>query len=283
MLEGQENRWFVQQQVAVPQPNGASSALPYRPYNGAGAGDSPEGTGAAPQRERFTRMEKIGEGTYGVVHKCEDLTTGQLVALKRIRLDPEDEGVPSTAIREISILRELQHPNVVRLLDVVCQEHRLLLVFEFVDQDLKRMMDRRSTPLIGRKLKCMMYQLLDGLNACHSRRFVHRDLKPHNILVSRDGSIVKLADFGLARAYHIPFNTYTREVITLWYRAPEILLGEKHYLPAVDIWSLGCIFAELANNAPLFPGDCEIHQLFLIFKSLGTPNEELWPGVQELP
>ena len=235
------------------------------------------------QRERFTRLEKVGEGTYGVVYKCEDNTTGQLVALKRIRLDPDDEGVPSTAIREVSLLREVHHPNVVRLLDVVCQDKKLLLVFEFLEQDLKRMMDLRATPLLGRKLKILMFQLIDGIHACHSKRIIHRDLKPQNILVSKDEGTVKIADFGLSRAFRIPTSTYTHDVVTLWYRAPEILLGEKHYLPAVDIWALGCIMAELATSKALFQGECEIHELYTIFKLLGTPAETNWKGVTRLP
>lgn len=240
-------------------------------------------TNAAAGKERYTRLDKVGEGTYGVVYKCEDNTTGQLVAIKRIALEPDEEGVPSTAIREISLLKELCHPNVVRLLDVVCQEKRLHLVFEYLDKDLKKMLDQRASPLVGRRLKLVMYQLLDGIHACHSRRIVHRDLKPQNILVSKDEAVVKLADFGLARAFRIPLQTYTHEVVTMWYRAPEILLGSKYYLPAVDMWSLGCILAELANARPLFPGDCEIHQLYTIFRLLGTPNETLWPGVTQLP
>jgi len=238
---------------------------------------------APPSRERFTRLEKIGEGTYGVVFKCEDNTTGHYVAVKRIPLESDEEGVPSTAIREISLLREVNHANVVKLLDVVCQDRRLFLVFEYLDQDLKKMMDLRASPLIGRRMKVAMHQLLQGLHACHSNRIVHRDLKPQNILVTKDEQVLKLADFGLSRAFRIPTQTYTHEVVTLWYRAPEILLGEKHYLPTVDIWALGCIMAELATGKPLFTGEHEIHQLFNIFRVLGTPTENLWRGVSNLP
>eukprot|EP00744_Colponema_vietnamica_P020011 GILI01028384.1.p1 GENE.GILI01028384.1~~GILI01028384.1.p1 ORF type:complete len:394 (-),score=48.35 GILI01028384.1:95-1108(-) len=235
--------------------------------------------------ERYTTLQKIGEGTYGVVFKCRDNATNQFVAQKRIRIDPDDEGVPSTAIREISLLREVQHRNCVRLLDVTSQDRKLVLVFEFLDQDLKSFMDKRVAmgPISGKALKSYMYQLIDGIHACHARRVAHRDLKPQNILVSTDASTVKIADFGLARTFRIPTATYTHEVITLWYRAPEILLGAKHYLPAVDIWSLGCIMAELATHRPLFPGDSEIDQLFRIFRNLGTPTEASWCGVTDLP
>eukprot|EP01003_Olkasia_polycarbonata_P002262 NODE_148_length_1374_cov_324.889811_g118_i0.p1 GENE.NODE_148_length_1374_cov_324.889811_g118_i0~~NODE_148_length_1374_cov_324.889811_g118_i0.p1 ORF type:complete len:323 (-),score=59.21 NODE_148_length_1374_cov_324.889811_g118_i0:373-1341(-) len=234
------------------------------------------------EKERYRKLEKIGEGTYGVVYKAEDLKTGQLVALKKIRLDSEDEGVPSTAIREISILKELQHKNIVNLMNVVSHAGKLYLVFEYLDQDLKRLMDKRKTPLSGRVLKSYLYQMLDSILFCHTHRMFHRDLKPQNLLVSRDGLTIKLADFGLARAFQVPLHTYTHEVVTLWYRAPEILMGDKHYSPQLDIWSIGCIFVEMATKSALFPGDSEIDELYRIFRLLGTPNETSWPGVTTL-
>ncbi|XP_047688501.1 cyclin-dependent kinase 3 isoform X2 [Prionailurus viverrinus] len=231
----------------------------------------------------FQKVEKIGEGTYGVVYKAKNKETGQLVALKKIRLDLETEGVPSTAIREISLLKELKHPNIVRLLDVVHSEKKLYLVFEFLSQDLKKYMD--STPASELPLhlvKSYLFQLLQGVSFCHSHRVIHRDLKPQNLLINELGAI-KLADFGLARAFGVPLRTYTHEVVTLWYRAPEILLGSKFYSTAVDVWSIGCIFAEMVTRRALFPGDSEIDQLFRIFRTLGTPSEAIWPGVTQLP
>ncbi|XP_036051276.1 cyclin-dependent kinase 3 isoform X2 [Onychomys torridus] len=232
--------------------------------------------------DAFQKVEKIGEGTYGVVYKAKNKETGQLVALKKIRLDVETEGVPSTAIREISLLKELKHPNIVKLLDVIHREKKLYLVFEFLTQDLKKHMD--STPTSGLPLhvvKSYLSQLLQGLNYCHCHRVIHRDLKPQNLLINEFGAI-KLADFGLARAFGVPLRTYTHEVVTLWYRAPEILLGSKFYSTAVDVWSIGCIFAEMVTGKPLFPGDSEIDQLFRIFRTLGTPSEATWPGVSQL-
>lgn len=232
--------------------------------------------------DRYKKLEKIGEGTYGVVYKAEDTTNGRTIALKKIRLDGEDEGVPSTAIREISILKELQSPAIVSLQDVISQPKKLYLVFEFLEQDLKHLMDKRKTPLTGALLKRFSQQILEGVLFCHTHRIIHRDLKPQNLLVSRDQNI-KLADFGLARAFQIPLHTYTHEVVTLWYRPPEILLGEKHYTPAVDLWGVGAIIAEMVSKKALFPGDSEIDELYRIFRLLGTPNESLWPGVTSLP
>ncbi|TSK16203.1 Cyclin-dependent kinase 2 [Bagarius yarrelli] len=195
----------------------------------------------------------------------------------------ETEGVPSTAIREISLLKELNHPNIVKLLDVIHTENKLYLVFEFLHQDLKKFMDSSSVTGISLPLvKSYLFQLLQGLSFCHSHRVLHRDLKPQNLLINAQGEI-KLADFGLARAFGVPVRTYTHEVVTLWYRAPEILLGCKFYSTAVDIWSLGCIFAEMITRRALFPGDSEIDQLFRIFRTLGTPDETVWPGVTSMP
>lgn len=232
--------------------------------------------------DKFLRIEKIGEGTYGVVYKARDKVSGNLVALKKIRLEMEAEGVPSTAIREISLLKELDHPNVVRLLDVVHSNNKLFLVFEYLLQDLKKYMDDSQQLLPVSLVKSYLHQLLKGISYCHAHRILHRDLKPQNLLIDAKGYI-KLADFGLARGFAMPVRQYTHEVITLWYRAPEILLGCRFYSTAVDVWSLGCIFVEMTTKRPLFPGDSEIDQLFRIFRTLGTPDETNWPGVTVLP
>lgn len=168
----------------------------------------------------YQKIEKIGEGTYGVVYKARDRNTGHIVALKKIRLESEDEGVPSTAIREISLLKELQpHDNVVRLLDIVHNDAKLYLVFEFLDLDLKRFMDAAKkeggSGFGPEHVRSYLWQLLRGLEFCHSRRILHRDLKPQNLLIDREGNL-KLADFGLARAIGIPVRTYTHEVLNLF-------------------------------------------------------------------
>ena len=228
------------------------------------------------------------------------------MALKQIRLEQDEEGVPSTAIREISLLKDLRHQNVVGLLDVVHEDGKLHLIFEYLDLDLKKHMDtdpdayqdpylvkvsimdemlRKKIWLLSilLMLQKYLYQMLSGICHCHSYRILHRDLKPQNLLIDRQTNTLKLADFGLARAFGIPIRQYTHEVITLWYRAPEILLGSKQYSTPVDLWSIGCIFAEMALKKPLFPGDSEIDELFRIFQVLGTPNEVSYPGVSQLP
>lgn len=233
--------------------------------------------------EKYQKLEKIGEGTYGVVYKAKNKKTGELLALKKIRLEAEDEGIPSTAIREISLLKQLQHPNIVRLYDVVHTEKKLTLVFEYLDQDLKKYLDACSeTGLDSYTIKSFLFQLLQGVAYCHQHRVLHRDLKPQNLLINMEGEL-KLADFGLARAFGIPVRSYTHEVVTLWYRAPDVLLGSNKYSTPVDIWSVGCIFAEMVNGAPLFPGSSDEDQLKRIFKILGTPTEKSWPGMKDLP
>jgi len=232
--------------------------------------------------EKYQRIEKLGEGTYGTVYKARVIGTSQVVALKKIKVEAEDEGVPSTAIREISLLKELDHPTIVRLHEVVHEHQKLYLVFEFLDKDLKKYMDSQAGGIDPMLIKSYMYQLLKGIEFCHARRVLHRDLKPQNLLIDSHGHI-KLADFGLARAFGIPVRAYTHEVVTLWYRAPEILLGARQYACPVDIWSLGPIFAEMITRRPLFPGDSEIDELYRIFRLLGTPTEETWAGVTKLP
>ncbi|XP_065219055.1 cyclin-dependent kinase 2-like [Planococcus citri] len=227
---------------------------------------------------QYDAQEKIGEGTYGIVYKAWDIIQQRYIALKKIRVESYVEGIPSTALREISLLKELDHPNIIHLIDVIYAANRLYLAFEYLDIDLRQFIDLSSGPIPPQLIKSFIYQLLNALHYCHTNRIVHRDLKPHNLLIDGDGHI-KLGDFGLARSFGLPLKTLTHEVVTLWYRAPEILLGCKVYTMAVDLWSLGCIFAELFRKKALFEGDSEIDQLFRIFRTLGTPDEDVWPGV----
>eukprot|EP00928_Gymnodinium_smaydae_P055186 TRINITY_DN38780_c0_g1_i1.p1 TRINITY_DN38780_c0_g1~~TRINITY_DN38780_c0_g1_i1.p1 ORF type:complete len:350 (-),score=69.86 TRINITY_DN38780_c0_g1_i1:79-1029(-) len=230
----------------------------------------------------LTRREVLGEGTYGKVYKARCHRTGEYVAMKHMKLNAQEEGVPSTAIREIAILKELSHANIVRLLDVFCSNTKLVLVFECLDNDLKKHMKANNGRLVPAAIKNFSLQLVKGIEYCHTRRIIHRDLKPQNLLVSRTLQL-KLADFGLARAFSLPVPKYTHEVVTVWYRPPEILLGCTLYSVPVDLWGVGCIIAEMATGQPLFPGDSEIDTVFKIFQKLGTPNETIWPGLNELP
>ena len=221
------------------------------------------------------------------MYRARDLSaSGRVVALKKIRLEAEDEGVPSTAIREISLLKEMRDPNIVRLFNIVHAEgHKLYLVFEFLDLDLKKYMESLPVSLGGRAkplpegssellhtmgmspaiVQKWLMQLCLGVRYCHSHRVLHRDLKPQNLRIDAEGNM-KLADFGLARAFGVPLRTYTHEVVTLWYRSPEILLGGRQYSTGVDMWSVGAIFAEMCTRKPLFPGDSEIDEIFKIFR-----------------
>jgi len=232
--------------------------------------------------EKYLKIDKLGEGTYGVVYKAQNRITGEICALKRIRLDSEDEGVPCTAIREISLLKELKHPNIVRLDDVIHTEKKLTLVFEYLDQDLKKYIDECGGELPPATIKSFLYQLFKGVAFCHEHRVLHRDLKPQNLLINRKGDL-KLADFGLARAVGIPVRSYSHEVVTLWYRAPEVLMGSRKYSTPIDIWSIGCILAEMVTGRPLFPGSNTADQLLRIFKLLGTPTLEIWSTMNQLP
>ncbi|EPE32732.1 Protein kinase-like (PK-like) [Glarea lozoyensis ATCC 20868] len=227
----------------------------------------------------FQQLEKLGEGTYATVFKGRNRQTGELVALKEIHLDSE-EGTPSTAIREISLMKELKHENIVSLHDVIHTENKLMLVFEHMDKDLKKYMDTQGDrgALNPVTIKSFMHQLLLGIDFCHTNRVLHRDLKPQNLLINTKGQL-KLADFGLARAFGIPVNTFSNEVVTLWYRAPDVLLGSRTYSTSIDIWSAGCIMAEMYTGRPLFPGTTNEDQLVRIFRIMGTPSERTWPGI----
>lgn len=202
-----------------------------------------------------------------------------LVALKEIRLEHE-EGAPCTAIREISLLKDLKHANIVTLHDIIHTDRSLTLIFEYVEQDLKQYMDHCCGMMSMTNVKLFLYQLLRGLAYCHARRILHRDLKPQNLLISEVGDL-KLADFGLARAKSVPTKTYSNEVVTLWYRPPDVLLGSTVYSDNIDMWGVGCIFFEMACGRPMFPGSSVEEELLLIWKILGTPTEKTWPGISK--
>ncbi|OQV18100.1 Cyclin-dependent kinase 14 [Hypsibius exemplaris] len=232
--------------------------------------------------EAYVKLDQLGEGSYAVVYKGFSLRNHQIVALKEIKINPE-EGTPFTAIREASLLRGLKHANIVTLHDIVHTTTTLTFVFEYVPHNLGQYLDKHPGGLHPHNAKLFLYQLLRGLQYCHTRKILHRDLKPQNLLISDAGEL-KLADFGLARAKSIPSHTYSHEVVTLWYRPPDVLLGSTDYSTSLDMWGVGCIFVELITGLPAFPGAKEADdQLDQIFRVLGTVTEEIWPPVTGLP
>jgi serine/threonine protein kinase len=236
--------------------------------------------------KNFVGLEKLGKGTYGSVYKAQKKDTNEIFAIKKIKLDVDTEGIPSTALREISILKTLNHPNIVGIQDLTLSEKKIELCLEYCPLDLRKFMDQyKNNPKVYNliTIKTIIYQILRATDHLHSRKILHRDLKPQNILICDQTLITKIADFGLSRVYTIPIRPYTKEVLTMWYRAPELMLGLNQYSIGLDMWSVGCIFAELFIKIPLFPGDSEFDQLMKIFRVLGTPNENTLPGCKHFP
>ncbi|MBA0674169.1 hypothetical protein Goari_015779 [Gossypium aridum] len=235
----------------------------------------------------YERLNKISEGTYGVVFRARDKKTGDIVALKKVKIldrrELEEFGFPLTSLREINILASFNHPSIVKVKEVVVDDHdNVYMVMEYMEHDLKALMESMKWPFSTSDVKCLMLQLLEGVKYLHDNWVLHRDLKTSNLLLSNQGEL-KICDFGMARQYGSPQKPYTTKVVTQWYRAPELLLGAKTYSTAVDMWSVGCIMAEMLAKQPLFKGTSEIDQLRKIFDTLGTPNEKIWAGFSELP
>ena len=233
----------------------------------------------------YTKLNRIGQGTYGVVYKAQSTKNKEIVAVKRIKFESQEEGIPSSAIREIALLKELKHPNIEKLYDIVHSQHTLTLIFEYCDWDLRRYMQSREDPLSEEEVISLTFQLLSALEYIHSQNIIHRDIKPQNILLNRKGEL-KLADFGLARSTFIPVDSLSTEVITRWYRPPEILQGNKNYGFPVDVWSAGCVVVEMITGQPLFMCDTNQELMDKVIALFGSKVvEEAFPNIakQETP
>ena len=280
---------------------------------------TPPSFGGTPKSlSAYEKLGRIGEGTYGVVYRARDKKTNEIVALKKVRMDREKNGVPITTLREVRILQLCcSHENIVHLLRVVQgnQLNNVFLVFEYCEHDLASLLDNMRQPFLESESKCLIVQLLKAVEYLHDRWIMHRDLKLSNLLLNNRGEL-KLCDFGLARSFE-PVREeeedelgedktedehedekdengnrkkrkrgqfcYTPKVVTLWYRAPEVLFGDDAYTASIDIWAAGCVLAEFLKHDPIFPGKTEVTQLELIFNLLGAPNERIWPGWSKLP
>ncbi|KAI9105771.1 kinase-like domain-containing protein [Phlyctochytrium arcticum] len=226
------------------------------------------------EKDRLLKDQKVGD-------KATEKEGKRRIAIKKLKAGHFKDGMDMSAIREIQFLQELRHPNVIELVDVFSHKTNLNLVLEYLDADLEMIIKNKSVVFSTADVKSWMLMTLRGVHHCHRNSILHRDLKPNNLLLASDGQL-KLADFGMARDYGNPHKRMTSVVVTRWYRAPELLLGATRYGYAIDMWAIGCIFAELMLRTPFMAGDTDIGQLQIIFKALGTPTSAEWPGMKEL-
>ncbi|KAI1721596.1 protein kinase domain-containing protein [Ditylenchus destructor] len=238
----------------------------------------------------YERLEKIGQGTFGEVFKAKNTENHELVALKKILMENEKEGFPITALREIKLLQSIRHPNITELIEI-CSEKigenvfAFYLVFSFCEHDLVGLLSSNQVKLQLTQIKTMLKHILSGLEAIHRSNVLHRDIKAANILITNDG-ILRIADFGLARLDFRQGQTtacFTNNVVTMWYRPPELLLGARDYGKAIDIWGVGCIMAEMWTRSPILKGESEQRQLCLISELCGSINGTSWPKCHRLP
>ncbi|XP_061345128.1 probable serine/threonine-protein kinase At1g54610 [Gastrolobium bilobum] len=228
--------------------------------------------------ESYKMIDKVGQGTYSNVYKALDRDTGEIVALKKVRFNTSEPESIKFMAREIMILQNLDHPNVIKLKGLATSrmQYSIYLVFDFMQTDLARIIAPKEERLTEPQVKCYMHQLLSGLQHCHDRGILHRDIKGSNLLIDKNG-MLKIGDFGLANYYSPNHNQpLTSRVVTLWYRAPELLLGATDYGVGIDLWSAGCLLAEMFTGIPIMPGRTEVEQLHRIFRLCGTPSEEYW-------
>lgn len=240
---------------------------------------------AAEGAARYDKIDFLGEGQFATVYKAKDVVTDNIVAVKKIKLGSRSEaadGINRTALREIKLLQELTHENIIGLLDVFGQKSNVSIVFDFMETDLEVVIRDTNIIMTAPHIKSYILQTLLGLEYLHANWVLHRDMKPNNLLINEKG-VLKIGDFGLARFYGSPNRPYSHQVVTRWYRCPELLFGARSYSDGVDIWAVGCIAAELLIRAPFLPGDTDLDQLNRIFQVLGTPTEADWPDMKCLP
>ncbi|KAH9392580.1 Cyclin-dependent kinase 10, partial [Tyrophagus putrescentiae] len=230
----------------------------------------------------YEKLNRVGQGTYGIVYRARDSKSGEILALKRMRVEKLREGIGISSIREINLLRSLKHPNIVQFREVAVGKglDNVFMVMEYAEQDLASLIDHRIH-FTESQIKCLMQQLFRGLHYLHMNYIVHRDLKVQNLLLTDKGEL-KIADFGLARKYGNPSEPMSPFVVTLWYRAPELLFQSVYQSTAIDMWAAGCIFGELVLQRPILPGRSEMAQIDLIIDLIGTPNDKIWPGFSAL-
>ncbi|KAA8650496.1 uncharacterized protein ATNIH1004_003183 [Aspergillus tanneri] len=243
-----------------------------------------QGWGPCRHVDNFERLNHIEEGSYGWVSRAKEITNGEIVALKKLKMENSPDGFPVTGLREIQTLMEARHTNVVYLREIVVGNKLddVFLVMDFLEHDLKTLLDDMREPFLPSEIKTLMLQVLSGLNFLHSQWIMHRDLKTSNLLMNNRGEL-KIADFGMARYYGDPPPKLTQLVVTLWYRSPELLLGAEKYGTEIDLWSIGCIFGELLTKEPLLQGKNEVDQVSKIFALTGPPTPQTWPGFRSLP
>ncbi|OTB08405.1 hypothetical protein M426DRAFT_183402 [Hypoxylon sp. CI-4A] len=247
------------------------------------------GWGKSRSVENYDKLNDIEEGAYGWVARAKEIKTGKVVALKRLKIDPNDTvGLPETGLREIQILKDCSHRNIVELREVVVGDdtsriENVFLVLEFLEHDLMSILGDMPEPFLASEVKTLLLQLASGVAYLHDHWILHRDLKTSNLLLNNRGQL-KIADFGMARYVGDPAPPkLTQLVVTLWYRAPELLLGTRTYGAAVDMWSVGCIFGELLTREPLLQGKTEVDELSRVFELCGIPTDDSWPGFRRLP
>lgn len=282
-------------QHASPQSNGVSPSASH--------GRSQSSFQGCSRITDYEILGKLGEGTFGEVHRAKSRKTGAIVALKKILMHNEKDGFPITALREIKLLKLLSHLNVLKLEEMAVEHHTkstdkrkraiMYMVTPYMDHDLSGLLENPAVKFTEPQIKCYMLQLLEGLKYLHANKILHRDMKAANLLINNQG-ILQIADFGLARHYdeHPPVaghgggeaqRDYTTLVVTRWYRPPELLLSLRKYTTAIDLWGVGCVFGEMLIGKPILTGDSDANQLKIIFDLVGTPTEETMPGWKQLP